>query len=168
MPELVPPTPRVRDSYVTAIGEYQAAGSHRKPRYDAVLAGGFDAHLEQLALDATEWSARRRRADVPQTTLWWVDGARFLGEIRVRHRLTDELRRAGGHIGYDLRPSARGQGHGGPMLAAALPVAAGLGIECALLTVEAANTPSRRMIEKAGGLLWQTEDGRLRYWLPTC
>ncbi|BCJ77880.1 hypothetical protein CS0771_74240 [Catellatospora sp. IY07-71] len=166
MPELVPPTPRVRDSFLTAVEEYLAEDTYLRTRYGDVPAEGFDRHLEQLAAEATEWSPLRRRS-VARTTLWWVEGTVFLGEIRIRHRLTDNSRREGGHIGYDVRPSARGRGHARAMLAAALPVAAGLGIECALLTVEAGNTPSRRIIEGAGGLLWQTEGTRLRYWLPT-
>jgi hypothetical protein len=41
---------------------------------------------------------------VPMTTLWWVDGERFLGRLAIRHRLTPALEKAGGHIGYDVRP----------------------------------------------------------------
>ncbi|MEV4410340.1 GNAT family N-acetyltransferase [Catellatospora sp. NPDC049609] len=167
MPALVPPSHHVRDSYLRAVAEYRSEGRRRylKPRYDAALAGEFDRHLEDLARDATECPGRETQ--VPQTTLWWVDGAEFLGTVRIRHRLTDELRRSGGHLGYDLRPAARGRGHGTPMVAAALRAAAALGIECALLTVDAANTPSRRIIERVGGLRWQADGDRLRFWVPT-
>jgi predicted acetyltransferase len=48
---------------------------------------------------------------VPATELWWVDGDEFLGRIGIRHRLTPFLLEAGGHIGYDVRPSARRRGH---------------------------------------------------------
>jgi predicted acetyltransferase len=54
------------------------------------------------------------------------------------------------------------------MLAAALPVALRMGIECALLTCDMDNEPSRRVVERAGGLLWQRDERKLRYWLPTC
>jgi predicted acetyltransferase len=53
------------------------------------------------------------------------------------------------------------------MLAAALPVAAGLGIECALLTCDPDNVASRKVIEANGGLFWDEANGKLRYWLPT-
>jgi predicted acetyltransferase len=59
---------------------------------------------------------------VPCTTLWWVDGPAHLGRIAIRHRLTPWLREVAGHIGYDVRPSARRRGHATAMLAAALPV----------------------------------------------
>ena len=41
------------------------------------------------------------------STRWWVEGEQYLGRIAVRHELNDFLREVGGHIGYDVRPSAR-------------------------------------------------------------
>lgn len=43
----------------------------------------------------------------------------YLGRLAIRHRLTPRLRTLGGHIGYDIRPSARQRGHATAMLAAA-------------------------------------------------
>src|SRR5690242_13591636 len=42
---------------------------------------------------------------------WWIteDGT-YLGAITLRRELNDVLLRAGGHIGYGIRPSARGRG----------------------------------------------------------
>jgi predicted acetyltransferase len=34
----------------------------------------------------------------------------YLGAITLRHELNDFLLRAGGHIGYGIRPSAHGRG----------------------------------------------------------
>src|SRR5437899_2275313 len=48
---------------------------------------------------------------VPSTTFWWLDGDEFLGRLAIRHRLTPFLLKAGGHIGYDVRPGARRRGH---------------------------------------------------------
>jgi GNAT superfamily N-acetyltransferase len=56
-------------------------------------------------------------------------GEEFLGRIAVKHRLTDRLREVGGHIGYDVRPTARRRGHATAVLAAALLLAHDLGIE---------------------------------------
>ena len=96
---------------------------------------------------------------MPATTYWWTDGDTYLGRINIRHRLNDYLREVGGHIGYDIRPTARRQGHATAMLAAALPRAAGLGIEKALITCDADNTASRKVIETNGGVF---EDQRGR------
>jgi predicted acetyltransferase len=73
----------------------------------------------------------------------------------------------GGHIGYDIRPSARRRGHATAMLAAALPVARSLGIGPALLTCDEDNTASRRVIEANGGVVEDKRGGKLRYWIPT-
>jgi GNAT superfamily N-acetyltransferase len=74
---------------------------------------------------------------------------------------------AGARIGYDIRPSARRQGHATAMLATALPVASGLGIDPALLTCDQDNIGSWKVIEANGGALVDQQGGRLRYWVPT-
>lgn len=104
---------------------------------------------------------------VPNTTLWWVDGDTFLGRLSIRYRLNSRLRRLGGHIGYWIRPSARRQGHARAALAAALPYALELGIECALVTCDPDNVASRRIIEDAGGLFEQAVGEKRLYWVPT-
>jgi predicted acetyltransferase len=104
---------------------------------------------------------------VPCTTLWWIDGAEYLGRLAIRHRLTPHLREMGGHIGYDVRRSARGRGHATRMLRAALPLAYDLGIESALVTCDADNVASRKVIEKNGGVLEDQRGVVLRFWVPT-
>lgn len=104
---------------------------------------------------------------VPQTWLWWVAGDEFLGRLSIRHRLTPHLLVEGGNIGYEVRPSARGKGHATAMLAAALPLAAALGIELAHVDLDEDNIASRRVIEKNGGRLERREAGCLYYLVPT-
>jgi predicted acetyltransferase len=52
------------------------------------------------------------------------------------------------------------------MQAAALPVAAALGLEWVLLTCDVDNLASHKVIQTSGGLLPNEIDGKLRYWLP--
>ena len=78
---------------------------------------------------------------------------RVPGPRRLRHRLTPALLEVGGHIGYDVRPSARRRGHATAMLREALIVALGLGIESALVTCNVDNVGSRKVIERNGGVL---------------
>jgi len=96
-----------------------------------------------------------------------VDGADSLGRISIRHQLTPALLEHGGHIGYDIAPKARRRGHGTAMLRAALPVAASLGIERALITCDVDNLGSRKVIEANGGVLEDQRAGKLRFWVPT-
>jgi predicted acetyltransferase len=109
----------------------------------------------------------RPAGHVPATALWWTEGAEYLGRLAIRHRLTPRLLTIGGHIGYDVRPTARRRGHATAMLAAALPMAHELGIDLALVTCDVANIASRKVIEANGGVLEDERDGKLRFWVPT-
>jgi len=127
---------------------------------------GFAAYVRWLVDQARE-DAPRPAGYVPATTLWLTDGPEYLGRIAIRHRLTDRLRRAGGHIGYDVRPSARRRGYATAMLREALPVAHGLGITTAVLTCDLDNAVSRRVIERNGGVLQDRHENKWRYRVPT-
>jgi predicted acetyltransferase len=178
MPELISPGPRVHLSYLAAMKEFRAEG--RGGPDDTTMLGReifqfasrwddpvqFASYAEWLQADALEESSRPP-AHVPGTTLWWADGDQYLGRLTIRHRLTPSLLRVGGHIGYDIRPSARRRGHATAMLAAALPVARELGIDTVLITCDARNTGSRKVIEANGGVLEDERDGKLRFWAPT-
>jgi predicted acetyltransferase len=73
----------------------------------------------------------------------------------------------GGHIGYDVRPSARRRGHATEMLRQALTVANDLGIDPALITCDVGKVGSRTVIERNGGALEDERNGKLRFWAPT-
>ncbi|UTP40714.1 GNAT family N-acetyltransferase [Phenylobacterium sp. LH3H17] len=110
---------------------------------------------------------------VPATTLWCVEGETFLGSVGIRHRLNANLEQVGGHVGYAVRPSARGQGLASAMLAETLVwIAANLPLKRVLLTVSAQNLASIRVIEKNGGVLsgsvphlWHGGETALHYWI---
>lgn len=178
MPELILPHPRVHRSFLAAMAEFQAEGGggplddsetgHAIRVYGGQWASPteFARYIRHLEQEARE-QAPRPEGRVPQTTLWWVDGDEYLGRISIRHRLTAGLREIGGHIGYDIRPSARRRGHATAMLAAVLPVARSLGIGQALLTCDEDNMASRRVIEANGGVLEGDSGGKVRYWVAT-
>jgi predicted acetyltransferase len=175
VPELILPTDRLGASFAEAVREFIAEGR-----------GGPDDHsllgdlIQQLGPpdEPEPWIAgvlaiERRLTDdppasfVPSTTYWWTDDSVYLGRINLRHRLNEHLLEIGGHIGYDIRPSARRRGHATAMLAAVLPRAAALGIEKALVTCDGDNIASRKVIEANGGVLEDRRGEKLRYWVPT-
>jgi predicted acetyltransferase len=130
------------------------------------LPDGFVVYVDWLRSQALE-DAPRPEGLVPSTTLWWIQDDDYLGRVAVRHRLTPHLLELGGHIGYDVRPSARCRGHATAMLSAALPVARGLGIESALVTCDVTNIASRKVIEANGGIFDDQRGEKLRFWIPT-
>jgi len=183
MPELVAPDVRYQLSLLAAVEEFLAAGEERFAGLMTIPPvgdfGGESVTVEELhdpGRFAAYTTRLRQLADrhtelpdgiVASTQLWWVDGAEFLGRLSIRHSLTPWLLEFGGHIGYGVRPSARRRGHGTAMLEAALPVASRLGIDPVLLTCDATNLASRRVIEAGGGVLEDQRGEKLRFWVPT-
>ena len=176
VPSLVGPTVVVRESFLAAMREFAdegRAGDDTMVGRDLREWGGrwetdegFEAYVAAVVRDQEE-DAPRQPGWVPCTTLWWVDRTTYLGRIAIRHRLTPRLRDVGGHIGYDVRRSARRRGHATAMLAAALPAAHCLGIDPALVTCDDTNLWSRRVIEANGGVFEDQRGPKLRYWVPT-
>jgi predicted acetyltransferase len=172
MPELRLPAVDVHSSFVEAMAEFSAEG--RGGADDNTMVGGeirdggwqtapgFADFVAMLHADAV---APRRAGWVACTTWWWCEGSTYLGRIALRHELTERLRKIGGHVGYDVRPTARRQGHATAMLAAVLPHARRMDIEALLVTCDADNVASRRVIEANGGTLADESDGNLRYWI---
>ena len=174
MPELVLPTASVRESFLEAMEEFVAEGAensqtaawieHNAPGWQDPEV--FETFCEAVRADALE-ETPRPLAHVPCTTLWWVDGDDYLGRIAIRHRLTAFLLEVGGHIGYDVRPTRRREGHATEMLRRSLPWARDLGIDPALVTCDDDNVGSIRVIENAGGELEDVRGAKRRYWVPT-
>jgi predicted acetyltransferase len=130
VPTLVPPTTTVLDSFLRAMAEIRAEGRGGDDDHTMIGAefrrhgatwhtpAGFASYLADLRTSADP-DHPRPSGLVACTTFWWTDGDTFLGRIAVRHQLTERLRIIGGHIGYDIRPTARRQGHATAMLRAA-------------------------------------------------
>lgn len=177
MLELIIPDTGVHDSFLEAMAEFRAEG-RGGPADDTMVGSeirafsaswsapeGFAAFVAALRAQAA--GEHLPEGHVPSTTLWWADGNNYLGRIAIRHRLTAKLLEIGGHVGYDVRPSARRRGHATAMLRAALPVARRLGIENALITCDTSNVASRKVIESCGGKLEDERGGKLRFWVAT-
>lgn len=173
MAELMRPDVRYRASFLAAMDEFAQEG---RAGDDSMVGRDLAEHAGRWHTDAgfaeyvANTVARERTAPanfVTDTSLWWVEGEEYLGRISIRHELTDFLREVGGHIGYDVRRSARRQGHATRMLAAALPVAHRWGIDPALITCDTDNLGSRRVIEANGGVLEDVRNGKCRFWVPT-
>lgn len=106
---------------------------------------------------------------VPATTYWLIDNNKFVGHSNLRHRLTKELKKVGGHIGYTIPPTERKKGYGTKILKLTLKKASLLGLKKVLITSLDDNIASQKIIEKNGGKLQdtnKTKEGLIRrYWI---
>jgi predicted acetyltransferase len=93
---------------------------------------------------------------VPETCYWACDDDQVVGRISLRHHLNDNLKELGGHIGYEVRPSRRGQGIAKEMLKNILQTAKAKEIGRLLLTCAPNNTASNKTILANGGVLAKT------------
>jgi predicted acetyltransferase len=136
---------------------------------DCLLDGTPTDWLGPASDDFDEFVAVRRgvhpRWGVPSTIFWYVSGEYYLGTLVVRHRLTVELAEVGGHIGYHVVAPWRRQGHATRMLAAGLVECRRLGIDRVLLTCDAANEASRRVILSNGGVPDGQRQAEERFWI---
>lgn len=176
MPELTAPTVELRESFLAAMDEFAAEGrgapedrsgigsdlrSFGDRWHDPAV---FREYVQDLLAESRE-ETPRPEGIVPQTTLWYVDSSGYLGRLAIRHRLTPALRELGGHIGYDIRPSARRLGHATAMLAKALPMAHELGIDDVLITCDSDNIASEKVIRANGGIFEDQRGEKLRFWI---
>ena len=94
---------------------------------------------------------------VPNTTLWLFDDDKFIGLYNIRHRLNEVLLKSGGHIAYQIIPSARQKGYVKAGLKLVLKWChENLGLEQALLSCNAKNVGSDRamtsVMNEMGGM----------------
>ena len=168
--KLVYPSEEYLNSYREAVAEYRACGethyAFRDPEQSDIFAE-FEKRRSGVGL---------KPGYVRETYLWLVDGGEFLGEVSIRHSLTEKLLSYGGSIGYGVRFSRWGEGLGTRMLAMALEYTRDeLGMERVLVTCDDDNPGSARVIEKNGGVLWDritnSAGGRSvitrRYWIDS-
>jgi len=167
---LVRPHPRYRAAFLRSAEDHvERSGDAERAREYARALADFDAYLTDLRVFAS--TEEPRPGLVRQRNYWLTNGADILGHLRLRLRLNDRLRLLGGHIGYDVPPSQRGKGYATRMLALGLREASTHGLDRVLLTADAANAASIRVIERNGGRLDDeyTLDGvlRRRFWIDT-
>ncbi len=164
---LVSPAMRYHASYLAARAEdprlpqgWVADGLDL--RHDA----DFEEFVRRLLADA---DPRQPRPPgwVTCTTLWWVEEEEFQARVTIRHELVGTLKTLGGHIGYWVRPSARRRHVGSRAFAASLPYAYELGLDPVLVTCDADNIGSRRIIESGGGVFENVIGIKRRYWVRT-
>lgn len=168
---LIEPSAAYQDAFYAMIDDFLAAGetSYREGEFQYARRD-FEGYVQQQHRQTQGLDLPP--GHVPQSTFWLLkDGGEIVGTIRIRHRLTTLLAHHGGHIGYDIRPSARRQGYGMQQLALALDKARAIGLTRVMLTCDVINIASARIIEANGGVLESqglsdlTHQMISRYWI---
>jgi len=98
-----------------------------------------------------------------------VDGD-VVGRVSIRHNLNPYLSEVAGQIGIGVRPAFRRRGYATAILRQSLVVAASAGLPDLLVTCDASNVGSIRVIERCGGILEDVAPARrdvhkCRYWV---
>jgi predicted acetyltransferase len=147
----------VRDSYLE--GERADCIARGTPTdWLADAASDFDGFVTDRRGVKTRWG-------VPSTIFWYVAGSEYIGTLVIRHRLTEELFDAGGHVGYHVVVPWQRQGHATRMLAEGLDQCRRLGLGRVLLTCSPENDASKRVILANGGVYEDRRRGDDRYWI---
>lgn len=114
-----------------------------------------------VRLDDLEAGRNLPAGRVASSTYWLVESGALIGVSNLRHRLNDDLRRCGGHIGLGVRPSHRGRGMGSRLLSLTIQKAWQRGIDEVHIHCYKANKASASIIEANGGALHsEIEEGR--------
>jgi len=112
---------------------------------------------------------------LPGLVLWIVDDA-FCGTINLRFQLDGEdlPPHVSGHVGYAIVPWKQGAGRATRALAMLLPLARAAGLARVMVTCDAGNLASQRVIEKNGGEriddappLRRGDPVKRRWWVAT-
>jgi predicted acetyltransferase len=150
MPELflISPDVAYKDSFLAGLREFRAAGSHLNWSYDAIAAD-FDHYVRSLHQKEVHPAEGR----VPESYFWLIVDSEYTGRVSVRHRLNDDLRKFGGHMGYEIRPSFQRRGYGKLIGRLGLEKARLLGLQRILVTCDDDNSASVKIIESLGGVL---------------
>lgn len=170
---LVTPNPSLKNSFIRYYEEYEAIEDANAKVYKDMYRHGkedFEKYLQFL-------EDRSKGIGVPEGwtashTYWMVrNDSELLGIVRIRPDLcSNYLEQYIGHIGYDIRPSERGQGFGTEILRLALQEAKRFDLTDVLILCSSDNSASRMIILKNNGLYEsniEDETGEVleRYWI---
>lgn len=149
MIRLIEPCSCYLESYIEAYDEYEKNDINTYWFSDARSTDIFEK-FENYKLEK-HLKPNRVGADY----YWFVDEDKnyFIGEIVIRHQLTDDLKRYGGHIGYGIRYNEWNKGYGTKMLQLSLEKVETFNFGEILITCDDDNIASYKVMEKNGFIL---------------
>jgi predicted acetyltransferase len=136
--------------------------SFRDLLHDEALRG--QAKEWDLPFDTPELILHKHIASLDHTHYWWIDAGVVVGRIRLRDIAESDFYQTHGDVGYEVRPTHQGRGYATQMLKELLAKAREVERTHLLITCRTSNEPSRKVIEKCGGVLRDLyQDAFLRF-----
>jgi predicted acetyltransferase len=166
---LIKPTVILQNEYLSFYQEWIDSGEQMVPWVISKDPADFPSMVQFLK--DREIGENLQEGWVPDSTYWLVsEDPKVLGVVNIRHKLTNYLFNAGGHIGYGIRPSERRKGYATRLLSQSLDKAKELGIYKVLVVCNESNTASEKTILNNGGVPdtdFVEENGNVikRYWI---
>ena len=147
--KLVLPNQTYWTSYYSAYREIDRVGDVKGMNWDGLTTP------EEYFNDVLDMKEGRNLGSlVPCTNFWIIYKDEYCGRMSIRHELNEFLRSFGGHIGYEVKASARKKGIATKALSLALDYCRDvLHLHDLLLTCADDNIGSIKTIEKNGGIL---------------
>jgi predicted acetyltransferase len=168
--QLIKPTIRLRKSHESFVAEFRKSGEEVIPWVLDRAGKSFRKYIDWLELISQ--GIGLPEDFVPSSTFWLIDSNDEIVAIaNLRHELTEDLLKLGGHIGYSVRSSARRKGYATELLRQSLHEARLLGIGDLRVTCDKENLGSSMTIVRNGGQLdeeeYMPERGCIvqRYWI---
>jgi len=176
MLKLIEPSAIYKDSYLSAIAEFQNSDDPYFSRHQQYknydlnrIKDDFESYILKPFRDLSNGEALPY-GYVPQSEYWLIDGDVYCGAIHIRHALTEKLINEGGNFGYEIRPSKRHMGYATRAILLGFEKAQHLGVNKILIVCNEKNIPSLKTIKKipygVKAEAYVTQDGRriVRYW----
>lgn len=162
---LVKPTKEMETVAMAYRNDYILHGeSHINGSFGFMQYSNYDEWLEKVSLATF--------LNVPATTFFTIrrNDGKIVGSIQLRHELTEDLRKRGGHIGYGICPTERKKGYGSTQLSLVLEKARELHIPRVMISCNKENVASAKVaINNGGKLEWEgydEMDGDIKiYWI---
>jgi len=166
---LVKPSKELQDSIWEYRQEYLDYGEkHINGSCGIAYYHKFDEWLDLVLSIEKE---KRSRDYVHASTFFSLrkNDRRMIGSIQLRHSLTADLEKHGGHIGFGIRPSERKKGYGKQQLLLVFDIARQMKIPKVMISCDKDNIASSRTIIHCGGILTSEniykDKKQLIYWV---
>jgi predicted acetyltransferase len=157
---------QMEQAYVDFANEWKEQKEEIIP-FSASLNGN---NFEQFVTETKLMTTNAPTPFVNATTLFLTLGDKIVGAINIRHSLNEYLLNFGGHIGYGICPSERGNGYAKAMVEMTYPFLRKLELKSVLVICENNNIASIKTVESLGGIMENKVTDRSgtrlrRYWM---